>query len=746
MLSGELCLPGCLSDAQCLPSETCDRVLAACVARTSGVPPRILRFTVTPEVIQAAGDLVTFEYQVEGATQVEISPGALAATGAASMVFNHPVSETTTFVLTATGEGTTTQERTVTLSGSTGGPLEIRSFTATPEAVGPAQAVTLAWNVVNAAPGKIRVSDPGARRYLVEGAPASGTTTDNPRVLPVEYWLDAEHEDGTILRARVEVLAAPLGPVAITKLEATPATIEAGDTALVRWETRNGAQLELTGGPHGPFRSQDPFEVARGFRLVAPEETTPFGLELSGAGGATARAETTITVARAGVPSFTRAEISPERRTGGGGTTSVVVTWETAGADRVFLVPDEAVIEELAPNDRREVALGEGNLPVTLIAERDGSTAIVQLTSWLVTPEQEPNGTPGYADDATDSARSGTLSAFETDMFSLRVEEGGSIVARLGARGSQGPGGCGGELTRATFTLLGPDGQSDLAHGSVTPEGCQELEARHLPAGEYYLLVDGRILEIGLEYTVYASVLGAICGDLWTEAEEQCDDGNRLAGDGCDGLCRLEVSPSYDVTTMSGDPPLPLVPEQPVLLGPDGSATLALPFPFVLFGRSYAGVVAYADGHLGFRPVEEGRGPPSTLPSVEAPNAVIAPFWSSLRLADFPGATGELTTWAIGRGALPGRFFLAFRNLTGAGHTADDHVLLNALVVLEEETHLIRVYYGEISVKGRPSDLTVFAGIEDAKGVTGVSVPGCEQGCRPDRGTSGTLVLYAPKN
>ncbi|MFO7639409.1 MAG: DUF4215 domain-containing protein, partial [bacterium] len=33
---------------------------------------------------------------------------------------------------------------------------------------------------------------------------------------------------------------------------------------------------------------------------------------------------------------------------------------------------------------------------------------------------------------------------------------------------------------------------------------------------------------------------GSVCGDGVREGDEECDDGNRLPGDGCDPSCRFE--------------------------------------------------------------------------------------------------------------------------------------------------------------------------------------------------------------
>src|SRR5688572_24180989 len=39
------------------------------------------------------------------------------------------------------------------------------------------------------------------------------------------------------------------------------------------------------------------------------------------------------------------------------------------------------------------------------------------------------------------------------------------------------------------------------------------------------------------------------CGDEIVQGNEECDDGNRLPGDGCDENCRSEPPPPYDTCT-----------------------------------------------------------------------------------------------------------------------------------------------------------------------------------------------------
>ena len=84
------------------------------------------------------------------------------------------------------------------------------------------------------------------------------------------------------------------------------------------------------------------------------------------------------------------------------------------------------------------------------------------------------------------------------------------------------------------------------------------------------------------------------CGNGVLDPDEECDDRNRLDGDGCDWLCRLgdgDPAPAADPDTAayvpSGEPTI-------VELGPEDDTELA-PFPLTWNGTEYA-TVTYAHG------------------------------------------------------------------------------------------------------------------------------------------------------
>lgn len=62
-----------------------------------------------------------------------------------------------------------------------------------------------------------------------------------------------------------------------------------------------------------------------------------------------------------------------------------------------------------------------------------------------------------------------------------------------------------------------------------------------LPAGTYYVVIDGYDeTEMGT-YKFYVTATASVCGNGMRNGTEECDDGNTLPNDGCDGTCSVEA-------------------------------------------------------------------------------------------------------------------------------------------------------------------------------------------------------------
>ncbi|HEY4175179.1 MAG TPA: DUF4215 domain-containing protein [Kofleriaceae bacterium] len=79
-----------------------------------------------------------------------------------------------------------------------------------------------------------------------------------------------------------------------------------------------------------------------------------------------------------------------------------------------------------------------------------------------------------------------------------------------------------------------------------TADDFSGLDFYNLPAGTYYLTLDGASAADSGAYDIGVEVLPSGCGDgtLDTSSAEQCDDGNEVDTDGCSNRCF--VQPGYD--------------------------------------------------------------------------------------------------------------------------------------------------------------------------------------------------------
>ncbi len=83
----------------------------------------------------------------------------------------------------------------------------------------------------------------------------------------------------------------------------------------------------------------------------------------------------------------------------------------------------------------------------------------------------------------------------------------------------------------------------DIAHNIG---GCElftwtwDAAVRQIPAGTYFILVRHQFNNRIVDHYQLRVDLDALCGDGQTDGNEECDDGNTTAGDGCDARCQRE--------------------------------------------------------------------------------------------------------------------------------------------------------------------------------------------------------------
>lgn len=83
--------------------------------------------------------------------------------------------------------------------------------------------------------------------------------------------------------------------------------------------------------------------------------------------------------------------------------------------------------------------------------------------------------------------------------------------------------------------------------GTSSPE---ELYYVNLPAGTYYLTVDGSAAADAGAYDVEIIAYTTFCGDGELDLGEECDDNDVMGSDGCDARCNVEPGYVCDTTAM----------------------------------------------------------------------------------------------------------------------------------------------------------------------------------------------------
>ncbi|MFO0723743.1 MAG: DVUA0089 family protein [Myxococcota bacterium] len=158
--------------------------------------------------------------------------------------------------------------------------------------------------------------------------------------------------------------------------------------------------------------------------------------------------------------------------------------------------------------------------------------------------EIEPNSGIGNATPITATSTGTTIrgilaTASDVDYFSFTVPAGYHVMGEV----SDGRGGC---PNSASLRLHGPGGTNLTSDSGDGPGNCGRISpggdsaARGLAAGTYYFEVYGTTPTTDI-YTLTVRVLApTVCGNLYLDAGEQCDDGNAQNGDGCSSTCQWE--------------------------------------------------------------------------------------------------------------------------------------------------------------------------------------------------------------
>lgn len=339
----------------------------------------------------------------------------------------------------------------------------------------------------------------------------------------------------------------PTDEAKIIAFAATPTTVPQGGTTTLTWTVSGspGLSLRITATPGGELATETSLTGSLTSSPLTADTT--FTLTVT-KGTATATQQVSVKVDPTAV-GITRFTASPQTPARGG---QVTLDWATTNATSVAIYEGATQLFQ----STTQVASGTTELPVPnavhtfrLVAMKS-ATLMAERTLTVNTAEpageHEPNNDVSTAQVLTNAAASGSINpSGDVDYYRVTVQGGGSLRAQTHTGTSTVT--CDPD-TR--LVLYAPDGVKVLAtNDDGGPGRCASLDPRfdpalrNLTAGDYYLMLSAYGAASG-DYVLQVEVVAPGCGNGLLETAEQCDDGNTIAGDGCDAACRYSVAGS----------------------------------------------------------------------------------------------------------------------------------------------------------------------------------------------------------
>lgn len=247
-------------------------------------PVMVRSFTADQEQV-VAGSPVTLAWDIENlGDRTYISPGSIAVRTAVGSVVVKPET-TTVYTLTARGGGrNAVREITIEVTPKPPPPkARIIAFRADHTRIHPGDVVTLSWQVT------------GARQLVLNPIGELNPRMDRSRqVMPettTTYVLSAGGEDQDVVMKSITVDVVPpnTSVAEILGFRADPATIQAGQTARLKWTVTNAASVEIDNGIGAQLKASDGFDVM-------PATTTVYTLRAADSKGNVVSKQVTVTV------------------------------------------------------------------------------------------------------------------------------------------------------------------------------------------------------------------------------------------------------------------------------------------------------------------------------------------------------------------------------------------------------------------------------------------------------------------
>jgi hypothetical protein len=214
------------------------------------------------------------------------------------------------------------------------------------------------------------------------------------------------------------------------------------------------------------------------------------------------------------------------------------------------------------------------------------------------------------------------------------------------------------------------------------------------------------------DLTITTACVGACCvaGNCSVTSASDCAAaGGSYQGDGtdCGGQNYVVSRENVAMEDISGSGTLGCA-------GDDCSTLVGLGFTFTYYGTSFTDINVGSNGHMRFGGPATTFGNPPALPTADAYNNVVAPYWDDWRTdAICPGGTARLHTQTLG--SAPNQRFIA--QWTNICHFANNAQRATFQAILYEATGNIEFRYGS------PLDFnSPVVGIENSDGSDGENV------------------------
>jgi hypothetical protein len=235
--------------------------------------------------------------------------------------FTATAGNTYTFRLTVTNTDHLSASSSTTVSVSSPTAVQINSFNASPATITAGQCTTLSWSVQNATSVAItpNVGNVDARTGSVTVCPTATTT----------YTLTANNANGPAsVTTTVTVSAAAAGNPQIARFEASPLTIQPGQSTTLSWATNGASTVTISPGVGNV--------PVNGSTTVSPNQTTTYTLTATSSDGKSVTSPVTVIVAAGQIPQIVQFAANPNVISQG---QSTKLCWQVTGATNISISP-----------------------------------------------------------------------------------------------------------------------------------------------------------------------------------------------------------------------------------------------------------------------------------------------------------------------------------------------------------------------------------------------------------------------